>query len=442
MLRFPWAPLLALVATALAAGACSLLNAPVDVIPGAGGASTTASGTSSSTSTTTTGTGGTATTTGTGGAGGSPCTTAADCRASTEPCMQAACTAGACVLVPLPDTTPCDDGDPCDQPGACEGGSCTRGADACLLLATDCVTATCTSTGCATTNNLDGTFCGQTFCSNGLCASGHCSIVAVNEGQPCDDGLFCTVDDTCVMGHCVGTPNPCPTGNQCIQGTCDESAMQCFSSPIAEGAPCDDGDPCTAGEFCSGQACTGGIAPSVYFTETFATGGPGWTLGQEWQIGMAMQSFGGVDGNDPGFDYTGEGMLAGVDIGGLVHLPPYPQDPSHPLYYLTSPVVSTNFGGSVYLTFYRWLNSDYQPYMQDTIEVSSDGGTTWTVVWENPTGIPINDDAWTFESIDVTAYKGPTTRVRWGFAIGELGVYDEAGWNIDYVKLQNAPCPM
>ena len=46
------------------------------------------------------------------------------------------------------------------------------------------------------------------------------------------------------------------------------------------------------------------------------------------------------------------------------------------------------------------------------------------------------------QSIDVTAYKGPTTQVRWGFAIGELGVYDEAGWNIDYVRLQNAPCPM
>ena len=232
---------------------------------------------------------------------------------------------------------------------------------------------------------------------------------------------------------------PLPDGQpRASGGHLQRGAEQCVSSPIEDGAPCDTGDACTAGAVCSSQACTGGGAPTASFTEAFATGGPGWTLGEEWQIGMAMQSAGfGDDNGDPGFDDTGEGMLAGADIGGLVDV-----SRTHALYYLTSPAVSTGSPGRSSRTPYRWLNSDYQPYMQDTIEVSSDGGATWTVVWENPEGVPINDAAWTFQSIDVTAYKGPTTTVRWGFAVESTLAYAESGWNIDDVKLQDAPCPM
>ncbi len=32
--------------------------------------------------------------------------------------------------------------------------------------------------------------------------------------------------------------------------------------------------------------------------------------------------------------------------------------------------------------------------------------------------------------------------MRWGFSINNVGVYDEASWNIDAVKVQNAPCPL
>jgi hypothetical protein len=153
---------------------------------------------------------------------------------------------------------------------------------------------------------------------------------------------------------------------------------------------------------------------------------------------MAVQSFSAVGGDngDPGFDDTADGMIAGADIGGEVDV-----SSAHGPYYLTSPVVDTSSSGSVYLTFYRWLNSDYQPFMADTVEVSGDGGATWTVVWQNPQSIPITDDAWTFQSIDVTAYKGAATQVRWGFAVGDFA-YPYSGWNIDDVKLQNAPCPL
>jgi hypothetical protein len=233
-------------------------------------------------------------------------------------------------------------------------------------------------------------------------------------------------------------PNPCPPAGQCIASTCDEATKSCVMTAIPNNSPCDDGNPCHADAFCSSQMCIGGLPPTALFTETFADNSHGWTLGTEWQIGHALTSFGQQTGYpDPGFDHTGEGGVAGVEIGGnaIVASP----DPTHGPYYLTSPAVSTMVAGSVYLTFYRWLNSDYTPYMGNTVEVSADG-STWSTLWQS-SGVPVTDDQWTFQSFDVTAYKSATMKFRFGFSIGDPGVFRVSSWNLDYVKVQNAPCP-
>lgn len=477
------------IVTAIAAGgACSLINRPDDVISGTGGggghtATTSSSSASSATSTSTS-------STGTGGS--HPCQVDGDCPLQPSACERYTCTpGGTCVLGPLADATPCDDGffctvgdvcksgvcagqprscpdkdtcnlgacdekaqacafamgnegkpcddgNPCDGPGACKAGVCQKGPDACAPLATECTTATCTPTGCVTQNKLDGTGCGMSFCSNGVCQAGHCNITPINEGKPCNDGLYCTINETCKSGFCVGAPNPCPTGAACVKGTCDEASKACVMTPIPDNGACDDGNPCHANAFCSGSVCTGGLAPTVLFSETFADNGHGWTLGPEWQIGHATKSFGqDVGFGDPSTDATGEGGVAGVEIGGNATVA-FP-DPNHGPYYLTSPPVSTMLAGSIYLTFYRWLNTDYAPYMTDTVEVSADG-SSWTVVWQTGT-VPITDSAWTFQAIDISAYKSTTTRFRFGFSIGEAGVYSVSSWNLDKVKVQNAPCP-
>ena len=78
-------------------------------------------------------------------------------------------------------------------------------------------------------------------CTNDSCTDGLC-IYSDNGTATCDDGLFCTVDDTCVDGECVGTARDCDDGNFCT-GTesCDEAGEECVSS----------GDPCEEGEECS-----------------------------------------------------------------------------------------------------------------------------------------------------------------------------------------------
>ena len=46
--------------------------------------------------------------------------------------------------------------------------------------------------------------------------------------QPtCSDGLFCTENEKCVAGACVGTPRECGSLFSCATGTCNETTDQC-----------------------------------------------------------------------------------------------------------------------------------------------------------------------------------------------------------------------
>ena len=77
----------------------------------------------------------------------------------------------------------------------------------------------------------------------------------------CDDGLFCTVNDTCLAGVCSGDqPMNCSgVDDQCNVGICDEAADQCVPQPINQGDACDDGDLCTLQDQCTDGACIGNL---------------------------------------------------------------------------------------------------------------------------------------------------------------------------------------
>ncbi|MBT4935378.1 hypothetical protein HOL21_04445 [Candidatus Woesearchaeota archaeon] len=57
-----------------------------------------------------------------------------------------------------------------------------------------------------------------------------CPDMTSGEGQPCDDGLFCTKNDMVVNGVCEGTPRTCDDG---LPGRhyCDEERKVCVSEP-------------------------------------------------------------------------------------------------------------------------------------------------------------------------------------------------------------------
>jgi hypothetical protein len=429
------------------------------------------------------------------------CNEAKDCAVINGPCAQGACVNGVCEPAPANQFGACDDGVFCTEDDTCIDGLCQGGTqkfcpslDACHLGLCDEELQTCRNVAGndgAQCDDMD--LCTQVgVCNAGVCSKGapvDCSIfngqcttgacdpalgcygAPAFEGQSCDDGLFCNIQETCQAGQCAGgAPNPCAPPGGCYIASCDEAQDACtavpgndgaacddFSPctdattclngacingiPVNDGMVCDDGTGCTTGEFCTNGTCGGGIGPEVYFGDTFADNSKGWTLGPEWEIGPAMMSFNGAMGADPDEDHTPtfDDGVAGVVIGGNA------STNLHGYYYLESPPFnSANAAGPVIFGFYRWLNSDYDPYMHNSVDVWD--GSQWINLWTTGSfpGIedsPPNGLGWTFVEHDVTAYKNAGMRVRFGFDIQSGGVFSIGSWNVDDVLVASAACP-
>lgn len=123
-------------------------------------------------------------------------------------------------------------------------------------------------------------------CTSDVCGLGVCSSPPAPVGEPCEDGSFCTVGDTCDgRAHCVaGTPNPCDDGASCTTDRCDEPSRACAhdlsggclvgGECVADGAhpaayPClvcdpsqrdDDWSTAPASTPCGGPRCSAGVS--------------------------------------------------------------------------------------------------------------------------------------------------------------------------------------
>jgi MYXO-CTERM domain-containing protein len=87
---------------------------------------------------------------------------------------------------------------------------------------------------------------------------------ARDEGDPCDDGRFCTVDDRCRDGACAGRrPRDCRAlDGPCALGRCDEETAACLPYPLPDGTPCEaDDDPCTRDACAAGLCAPGAPEP-------------------------------------------------------------------------------------------------------------------------------------------------------------------------------------
>jgi hypothetical protein len=98
--------------------------------------------------------------------------------------------------------------------------------------------------------------------------TGQCEVVNDQEGVACDDGLFCTISDSCSSGTCVGGPqNDCGMAPpQCTEISCDETSMTCSTAPSMNGAACQDpNDLCKKGSTCTNGLCIGGQTDDCFF---------------------------------------------------------------------------------------------------------------------------------------------------------------------------------
>jgi uncharacterized repeat protein (TIGR01451 family) len=104
----------------------------------------------------------------------------------------------------------CNDGNACTQTDTCQAGVCT-GANPVVCTALD----QCHDVG----------VCDPT--------TGTCSNPAKLNGTICEDGLFCTVGDTCQAGVCTGSARDCSDAIVCTADSCDEAANQCVHDPTS-----------------------------------------------------------------------------------------------------------------------------------------------------------------------------------------------------------------
>ncbi|MCA9618093.1 MAG: immune inhibitor A [Myxococcales bacterium] len=111
---------------------------------------------------------------------------------------------------------------------------------------------------CSTIQTPD---CQQSVCNTGQYPGtiGQCVVVDREDGFACDDGLFCSVNDTCQNGVCTGGGlNDCGMDpGPCDEITCDESSGTCSTAPLQNGTSCTPENLCEVGGTCTNGICTG-----------------------------------------------------------------------------------------------------------------------------------------------------------------------------------------
>lgn len=178
------------------------------------------------------------------------------------------------------------------------------------------------------------------------------------------------------------------------------------------------------------------VNADVLYSDDFSSD-QGWNLGTNWSIGSAEISDCLSGGNDPSLDNTStndNGVLAANNEDGCVG-----GDGLHDFYWATSPIIDATSALDAELSFYRWLNSDYDPFM--TSRVEGWDGDSWEVIWTTA-GAETNprDSAWTLQTYDVSglAAGNAAFQVRFGYDVTSLGAFEFGGWNIDDVLVTSS----
>ncbi|MCA8962329.1 MAG: agmatine deiminase family protein [Planctomycetes bacterium] len=155
---------------------------------------------------------------------------------------------------------------------------------------------------------------------------------------------------------------------------------------------------------------------------------PGWTTTGEWQFGIPLGGGGVPYGEpDPTSGHTGSNVF-GVNLAGN-----YATTVVSPRYLTISPIDCSELS-QVELRFWRWLNSDYQPYVGVALEVTHDG-TNWTTLWQNG-GDEIVESSWTQHSFDISTFADhqSSVQLRWSYWVWNQA-YPYSGWNLDDIEI-------
>ena len=133
----------------------------------------------------------------------------------------------------------------------------------------------------------------------------------------------------------------------------------------------------------------------------------------------------------PGTFTIGSGWLAANDCVGGTDCLGVPGNGNYPNEILSSPSFSTVGVAAVFLQWHHWVdNADANPSDEQRVEISTNGGTSWTRIYSQGDGVDEND---TDEQVDISAYAGSAdAQVRFVYADGNGSDF---GWYVDDVRV-------
>lgn len=102
------------------------------------------------------------------------------------------------------------------------------------------------------TDDSDCDYLDDSSCNIGICSQGECVPQPANDGQACDDGLYCTVSDECNNGVCEGVARDCSENDLAEVSTCNNDPDNnpfTFDYAASFTSVCnEDTDSCTTGQ--------------------------------------------------------------------------------------------------------------------------------------------------------------------------------------------------
>ena len=268
----------------------------------------------------------------------------------------------------------------------------------------------------------------EDVCNNGLQDVGEADVDCGGECDACPDGADCTMGRDCDSGRCdTDTCGSCRDGMQ----NGDEIQVDCGGTSCAlcpGGTPCTDGTICASG-MCESNLCT---ISGPFYEEDFE-GGTG-----DWSAGGTMPSWAHGMPTGETIDSAANGDNAWVtNLAGNYS--------SSEDSYIESPSFSLEMAGVDPVLSFSLFYTTEGCCDESWVEVSIDGGTSWTKVEDNGGGIGwYNDDTnqwwdgtndeWTTVSVILTGTAGEAD-VRLRVRFSSDGSVVREGIGIDDVRV-------
>ncbi len=284
-----------------------------------------------------------------------------------------------------------------------------------------CAGGTCVG-GPANDCGLTPSECAAVFCDEETAA---CDLTPANESATCTPADLCQINGVCLLGDCVGAAKDCSAFDDgCQVGACNAADGLCYPTPAADGTACNDHDACTEADQCLAGECGGApvVGCQTLLQTSFETCPSGWTLGSDWQCGTPTNV-------GPLTAHTGQGVIA-TQLAG-----PYSVNQTFATAFADSPPIDLSLATNPTVSFWVWYHTEGGTFDGWNLQISTNEGQSFNIVTTvtpaysltiagNPAwGGDRSADGWSRFDADLISYVGHQVILRFAFRSDGASVF-------------------